>query len=133
MSCQDDNCRMHNKRPIKLLVKYLVLIDMYLIKSQVKTAVVVNNGEGPEYVAADSRRRREVGNEEEIPTSTTPKPPRESGSGRKVIKLVPKPRFLFTKYSIQGYFASCYFRSFSLANGFAPPLIHQDKVLNKER
>lgn len=96
MSCQDDNCRMHNKRPIKLLVKYLVLIDMYLIKPQVKTAVVVNNGEGPEYVAADSRRRREVGNEEEIPTSTTPKPPRESGSGRKVIKLVPKPRFLFT-------------------------------------
>lgn len=120
MSCQDDNCRMHIKRPIKVLVKVLVLIDVYLIKSQVKTAVVVNNGEGPEYVAADSRRRREVGNEEEIPTSTTPKPPRESGSGRKVIKLVPKPRFLFAKYCIQGYFASCYFRSFSLANGFAP-------------
>lgn len=60
--------------------------------------MVVNSGEGPEYIPADSRRRREVGNEEEIPTSTTPKPPRESGSGRKVIKLVPKPRFTFAKY-----------------------------------
>lgn len=58
-----------------------------VLQVAVKTAVVVNNGEGPEYVPADSRRRREVGNEEEIPTSTTPKPPRESGSGRKVIKL----------------------------------------------
>lgn len=58
-----------------------------VLQVAVKTAVVVNSGEGPEYVPADSRRRREVGNEEEIPTSTTPKPPRESGSGRKVIKL----------------------------------------------
>lgn len=62
--------------------------------------MVVNNGEGSEYVVVDFRRRREVGNEEEILISIIFKLLRESGFGRKVIKLVFKFRFLFVKYFI---------------------------------
>ncbi|XP_062608395.1 integrin alpha-PS1-like [Saccostrea cucullata] len=56
-----------------------------IIRLPVKTSVVVNNGEGPTYNTPDTRRRREIGNEE--PSTTTQKPGRESPSGRNIIKL----------------------------------------------
>lgn len=83
----------------------------------------------PQILAADVRsatRRR----------SQPAPPPNHHESrdlGGKSLNWYPNLDSCLLKYSIQGYFAPCYFRSFSLANGFAPPLIHQEKVLNKER
>nr|XP_022307086.1 integrin alpha-6-like isoform X2 [Crassostrea virginica] len=58
-----------------------------ILQVAVRSQVVVVTGEGPEYNPAESRRRRrEVDTDPETP-STTPKPDRESRSGRNVVKL----------------------------------------------
>ncbi|XP_048754417.2 integrin alpha-6-like isoform X2 [Ostrea edulis] len=55
-----------------------------ILRVTVKTSVVVSNGEGPTYNTPKTRRRREV---DQTQSSTTPKPDRESRSGRNIIKL----------------------------------------------